>query len=398
MKVLVVHEVSYLKKVVYEYQDFAERLASRGHQVLVIDYDDAGDGRYQKARVSKTGVGEVTLENTPCLNLPIFKYLTGRLNYRKLLEEKLKNREIDVVFLYSVFINGTNTIRLCKKYGVPVVYRVLDVYHKLRENPLISIPLYFGERFIYRNADLISLTNEKMGYYVESVAKEGRLAPTSVLQHGVDTDFFKPMPRDPAFASQYGIKPSDRIALFLGTTYSFSGLDVVVENFEKLRSQVPEIKVIIVGGGDLDAKLKTLVESKGLSDRIILTGMRPYSEVARWISLADVTFNSFYINAITESIVPIKLLQYLASGKPVVSAPIPDVMRIFPDAESGMVYAPIENPTAFMERIVRVLSNPTEHALLTKNALSIIKKNHSMDATVERLESQLKRAIDSKQV
>ena len=40
MKIAIIHEVSYLSKPVYEYQDFAERLASLGHEVTVFDFDE----------------------------------------------------------------------------------------------------------------------------------------------------------------------------------------------------------------------------------------------------------------------------------------------------------------------------------------------------------------------
>src|SRR5690348_8357097 len=100
LRVLLIHEVSYTKKVVYEYQLFPELLASRGHEVTVMDYDDSGDHVYQKRKYSKTGVGEITLENTPYVNLPVLKYITGRINHKKLIKEKLRNKEFDVVFLY----------------------------------------------------------------------------------------------------------------------------------------------------------------------------------------------------------------------------------------------------------------------------------------------------------
>ena len=392
MKILVVHEVSYRKKVVYEYQDFAERLASMGHTVNVIDYDADGDFEYKSFRCSKTGLAEVTVENTPYLNLPFVKYASGRLNYLKLLEQKLERKEVDVVFLYSIFINGTNTIRLCRKYGVPVVYRVLDVYHKIRQNPLMAVPLYFGERFTYKNADTISVTNEKMIPYVTKMAG-GRTKNITVLHHGVDTDFFKPMPRDPEFAKKHGILPEDKVALFLGTTYSFSGLDAVIERFQRLRERCPNAKIVVVGGGEQEARLKQLVETQGLSGSVILTGFRPYDEVPRWISLADLTFNSFYINDITRDIIPIKMLQYMACGKPVVCAPIPDVMRLFPSGESGMIYQSIEDADAFVDLLGNTLRDDVELQKLGTNALSFITRNFAMTQQISRLESQLKEAV-----
>src|SRR4030095_9088455 len=73
LRILFIHEVSYIKKVVYEYQLFPELLALRGHTVSVVDFDETGDHKYQKRKFSKTGIAEVYLENTPFTKLPVVK-------------------------------------------------------------------------------------------------------------------------------------------------------------------------------------------------------------------------------------------------------------------------------------------------------------------------------------
>ena len=134
-------------------------LAARGHSVTVIDFDDQDGGQYFERDVSRTGHGIIRLRRTPHLNIPILKYLSGRRAYPALLEAAIEEGRADIVFLYSVFINGSNTIRLCQKRGIPVVYRLIDAYHKLRSDLLIQWPLFLGERFIYRNANVVCLLN-----------------------------------------------------------------------------------------------------------------------------------------------------------------------------------------------------------------------------------------------
>ena len=54
MKILVVHEVSYLRKVVYEIHEFPELLALRGHEVTFVDFDeDATRESRSKQRIRK---------------------------------------------------------------------------------------------------------------------------------------------------------------------------------------------------------------------------------------------------------------------------------------------------------------------------------------------------------
>lgn len=393
MRLLVLHEVSYRKKVVYEYQDFAERLASMGHDITVIEFDESGDGRSSCSPCSRTGIGEVSLVSIPYINLPLLKYVSAYMNFRPMLEEQLKQGTVDAVLLYSVFINGTSTVELCRKYCVPVVCRVLDVYHRLHTNRLARRILLHGERYIYRNADVVSPTNTKMAEYAETIAGKDKVSKIAIITHGVDTSFFHPVPRDTAMAERYGITADDRVALFLGTTYAFSGLDVVVKHFERIAEICQRAKIMVVGGGELDAKLAELVLTNDLRNKVIITGFRPYSEIPVLLSLADCCFNSFRINDITRDIIPIKTLQYLACGKPTVSAPIPDLMQQFPEEESGILYSAIEEPERFAGLLGSLLSDDERREYLSRNAVSFIKENCAMEGQIIRLERILLEAV-----
>ncbi len=396
MKILVVHEVSYRKKVVYEYQDFAERLAGLGNEVTVVDYDDTGDHKYRKEVVSRTGTGQVTLENTPYLNLPIVKYLSGRRNYHALLKTKLERREVDVVLLYSVFINGTNTVRLCKKFGVPVVYRVLDVYHKLRQNRLIEWPLYFGEKYIYQNADVLCVTNEKLGGYVQQLAGARRAVNLQTLHHGVDTTHFRPCDRLDALREHYGITAGTKVLLYLGTTYEFSGLDRLIVFLPKLKASCGLVKLIIVGGGVLDPTLKALAQAPECRGEVILTGFKGYEDLPALVSLADLCLNPFALNTITRDIVPIKILQYLACGRAALSSPLPEVTRLFPEGVSGVTYAAVEPFEAYVEAIVGLLRNDERRAALADQGLSYVTERFSVEVQINKLSRLLATARASR--
>jgi glycosyltransferase involved in cell wall biosynthesis len=393
LNILVIHEVSYAKKLVYEYQLFPELLAKKGHNVSVMDYDDTGDNIHQKRKYSRTGIAEVTLENVPYINFPIIKNITGRINHKRLIKTKLQNREIDVVFLYSVFINGTNTLRLCKKYNIPVIYRVLDAYHLLRRNYFTMLPLYLGERYIYRNADVVCLINEAMAEYVNKVAGKNIEDRIKVLIHGVDMSFFERKEKNKELLNRYGLSETDRIFIFLGTTYVFSGIDVIVEKFEKIRNKIPNAKLLVVGRGDLDDKLKKLVNEKNLHDCVILTGLRPYNEMPDFIKIADLSLNPFFINIITKDIIPIKVLNCLAGGSPVLCTRIRDVVKYFPEHESGVVYGDIENIDRFIDKMIELIYNDTLLDELSKNSIKHIKDNFSQDDQIEKLEDLLLSAV-----
>src|SRR5690606_7856181 len=95
---------------------------------------------------------------------------SAKLHSYLFLKKTISAGQFDAVLLYSVFINGTATVKLCNRFGVPLVYRTLDAYHLLHKNPLAKSLLKRGESYIYRNAEKISVTNDKMIPYVQEIA------------------------------------------------------------------------------------------------------------------------------------------------------------------------------------------------------------------------------------
>lgn len=385
MKILWCHEVSYLHKPVYEYQDFPERLAGRGHDVEVIDFTEAVATQAGTSRVSRTGAGEVVLTPIPHGNVPLLKFVEGRARFRRMLLERLRMGDVDAVFVYSVFINGTQAVRLAKRFGIPVIYRVLDAYHQLRPGIVTRTLLREGERYIYRNADHVLVTNEKMLDYAAELAGPGKASPMSVLDHGVDCAHFAPRVPDDELLRRHGIAVSDEVVVFLGTTYAFSGLLELVRRMPGILRRHPAVKLLIVGGGELDDVLAATVRELALGEHVILTGMVSYQDVPRYLSLGRVAINPFEINDITRDIIPIKILQYQACGLPVLSTPLPDLQRKH-DAQSGVRYSGSDAPEVFVEALLDMLETRTVTDSQARRGRELMESAYSVEAAIDRLE------------
>jgi glycosyltransferase involved in cell wall biosynthesis len=390
MKILWCHEVSYLDKPVYEYQDFPERLAARGHDVEVIDFSESAKVIAGTVPVSRTGGGAVTLSSIPHSNRPGLKYIEARGQFRRMLTERLRRGDIDAVFVYSVFVNGTQAVRLSRKFGVPVVYRVLDAYHRLRPGFLAQTILRLGERFIYRRADRVLVTNEQMGQYVSQIADADVSARTVVVDHGVDSVHFAPRSPDTELMLRYGLSDRDTIALFLGTTYAFSGLANLVRRMPLALQKCPTLKLMIVGGGEQDQELATLVDELGLVGCVVLTGMVPYQEVPRYLSLATLALNPFELNDITRDIIPIKILQYQAAALPVLSTPLPDLLRKHRAGVSGIEYSDSDDPDVFLSSMTELLRDTDRLRSIGRRGLGFVAEHFSINRAVDRIETTFK--------
>jgi glycosyltransferase involved in cell wall biosynthesis len=89
-----------------------------------------------------------------------------------------------------------------------------------------------------------------------------------------------------------------------------------------------------VGAGEDQARLEGLA-----GQNVVFTGMQPYSRLPEFIRSSDVCINPFELNGITEKILPTKLFQYLACGKPVVATKLPGTIPFLAGEEDGIIYA-----------------------------------------------------------
>ena len=82
---------------------------------------------------------------------------------------------------------------------------------------------------------------------------------------------------------------------------------------------MPEVNFVLIGPALTDVgALESL-------DNVRLLGPKPYTSLPEYVKGFDVCLIPFKINKLTESVNPIKMFEYLAAGKPVVSTPLPEV-------------------------------------------------------------------------
>jgi glycosyltransferase involved in cell wall biosynthesis len=393
LRIAILHEVSYLHKPVYEYQDFSERLASIGHEVTVIDFDEAHYSGIQNSQISKTGLAKVNLITLPHHKILGLGILWAKLSFYWMFRKQLAQRRFDVALVYSVFINGANAVKLCRQFGVPVVYRVLDAYHRLRMSSIESYLLKRGEQSIYRSATLIAVTNQKMDEYVRSLVNN-RNAPTIILDHGVDTSHFERLTTNEFLSKQLKIPKNALLGVFLGTTYSFSRLADIVKQLPLIRTKIPNFVLMILGSGELDIGIKDAINHLEDKSSVIQCGMIAYEQLPAYLSLAHVALNPFEINDITREIIPIKMLQYLSSALPVVCTPLPDVVKHFPNQLSGVYYSASDDLNEWIQMLIKLLSlGPDWLKIDGSRARQYVSEHYSMNATVHHLEQILVGAV-----
>jgi glycosyltransferase involved in cell wall biosynthesis len=386
MNILVVHETEYIEKVIYEYQIIPEMLSTRGHNVYVIDFPTNWSKSQKNGIISKfishTNISRahkltgVTLLRPTFIRIPVLSRASAFVSYFFLIDKAIREFRIDHIILFSAPTNGLQTILLAKKHNIPVLFRSLDVLHQIVPNKLLVFPTKLMERFVYTFADRISaITPNLVDYTIQHGAKPDNC---SYLPTGADADMFFYQPKDEQLLKQLGLNNHDLILLFSGTLFHFSGLREIICNIPHNLSQMPNLKLLLVGGGEQYDELKQLVIELGLQNCVIQTGFVDYRDVPRYVNLADICINPFEINEITNIIFPSKIYQYLACEKPVLATKLKGMLDIFPlgHLDNGIYYFDtmddffdivrcikkirIKSSSPTLQEIVVILENPAK--------------------------------------
>lgn len=155
---------------------------------------------------------------------------------------------------------------------------------------------------------------------------------SKIIPNGVDTQLFY----DRGFAKREELNLDGFIIGYVGVLREWVDLKPV---FLALKSLNDDIKMLIVGReGNLKENMD-LSRRCGVGDRVIFTGMVPYSQVPEYISAMDVCLIPFQRGLISENALPLKLFEYMACNRPVISTKLPAVNKVAGDRVMFANYA-----------------------------------------------------------
>ena len=205
------------------------------------------------------------------------------------------------------------------------VHGILSLQKEYLEDSSLKGRLLFWiclleEKGVYRWADVVNATSEPMVRYLQSAFETHAqfvVAPDGLLREDLDAELDRD--RIDAVKRELGFLESDRVLFFAGSFKKFGGVHVLVDAFCELAQEFRDIKLLLIGQGQMEQYVTKRIRSCGLEDRCVrkkqvLHSMLPYYQhFATLIICPDIT-ESLY-NQITPHI---KVFDSIASGKPVV--------------------------------------------------------------------------------
>lgn len=345
MRILVVQESDWFEKGPHQSHHLMERLSLRGHEIRVIDFEILWRLRKTRgiysSRTSFEGVhratenGKVDVVRPSIIRFALFDYLSVILFHSKEIWKQMREFKPDIVVGFGI-LNAGIALRAARKTGVPFVYYLIDELHRLVPHRVFQGVARVIESSNTCRADLIISINEGLREY--TIRMGAPRLKTEVLGAGIDLASYVRDRGDRNLRKRLGILDDDLLLFYMGWLYDFSGLREVIDGLS-LQSEIERrrIKLLIVGKGEQEPLLQKTVEEHGLNRNVIMTGWRPYSEIPEYLLSSDICILPALPDPVMQNIVPIKMYEYMAAGKPVISTKLPGVVLEF-GFDNGIVY------------------------------------------------------------
>jgi glycosyltransferase involved in cell wall biosynthesis len=290
----------------------------------------------------------------------VIEYLAAYILHSLEMRKQVRKFRPDVIVGLGL-LDAFSGIRQARRARVPFVYYLIDELHRLVPEPALRGLARVVEQANVRRASLVlSINRSLQEYTIEMGAPPER---TKVLPAGVDLDRYAATTDGSDARRRLGLDASDLVLLFMGWVYPFSGLREVAESIIAGEGQEFRTKLAVIGKGDAWEEIERIAKRDEADGRIKMVGFRPYEEMPSFLAAADVGLLPARDVETMRNIVPIKMYEYLAAGKPVIATRLPGLEKEFGE-DHGVVY--VDGPEQVVKTAVELARKGLLRALGNK--------------------------------
>ena len=278
----------------------------------------------------------------------------------------VRRQRYPVVYVREVILAFWLSLLLPRLTGARVVYEVHDLesHNPSRAKERWAQPLLtlLDRVVLTRPAALTSLT----AAFRDQLARDG-LRPESqvaVLPDAYDDLRYQPQDRDEARRA-LGLPLDEVLIVYAGLTFSYRGLDLLLDALAAARVERPNLSAVLVGGRDKerDALLAQAQRLK-IDQAVSFAGSQPQERMPPYLAAADILAVPDTVTDVTAS--PLKLFEYMAMARAVVCPDLAALREI--TGGDGALHVPRGNCAALADALVQLADNAALRAELGARA------------------------------
>lgn len=315
-------------------QRLVEHVQERGHMIqLVRPRQSRVEPLGLMTGIAKTGAVRQDMEQMLCRGLPIPRYPHLRMGLPQLrpLARLWSLKRPDLVHIATEGPLGWSALRVARRLRLPVSTDFRTNFHAYSEHyglGWLHRPVAAYLRKFHNSADCTMVPSPDL----QATLTQQGFERLYVVQRGIDTTQFSPTLRSEAVRAQWGVKPNDLVALYVGRLAPEKNLDLLIRSWRAMAEARPGTRLVVVGDGPSSQALQ------GQCPEALMLGAHRGANLAACYASADV----FLFPSVTETygnVVP----EAMASGLAVMAFNYAAAASLVEHGKSGWL-APL--PTA----------------------------------------------------
>lgn len=211
---------------------------------------------------------------------------------------------------------------------------------------LIGRTLAYLEKEVPKLADTVTVVSE----YLRAKAESNGYRKIVKIPNGANVDDIRPADKHVARRS-LGIPPDLRMLVAVGHTF-LKSMDIMLSAFHLATKKVPDLRLFIVG--DFNRPIESIGKEYGL-ENVVFAGEQPFDSVKLFLAAADCLVLPMEDTVFERARFPIRLGDYMAAARPIVSNAVGEVKDVLERNECGLTCPPgdIEGFAAIMTAAIQ---------------------------------------------
>ncbi|MCP4649196.1 MAG: glycosyltransferase family 4 protein [PVC group bacterium] len=251
-------------------------------------------------------------------------------------------------------------------------------HHSARQPWLAGLFLSYIESSLPVLCDSVSVASRRL--YEECIRCGVAQEQIVMAPVGADLDLFHPEVSGVRIREKFNIKGP--LVIYLGQLHGGQYVEQFIRAAKIVLNQVRPVNFMIVGGGYLLNELKDLTKTLELTENVVFTGAVSHKETPLYLAAADIAVACFEDNDITRCKSPLKIAEYMASGKPIVASNVGEVKCMLGGV--GVVTTP-GDPQSLAEGVMKLLNDEPLCKRLSQKARKRAEEIYNWRNTAENL-------------
>ncbi len=277
-------------------------------------------------------------------NLPFVNQWAIAKSLQNQLEVIIPQIKPDVLHAHSPALNGFAAIKAGKKFNIPVVYEIRAFWEDAavdhgtsKEWGLRYRITRALETWVVKQAQAVTTICE--GLRKDIISRGVPENKVTVIPNAVDLDKFSHnTEKDDALAESLGLQ-GNLVLGFIGSFYAYEGIPLIIDALPKVLETQKNAKLLLVGGGPDEQKIKQKISELKLNNHVIFTGRVPHEEVQRYYNLVDIFLYPRYSMRLTDLVTPLKPLEGMAQNRLVIASDVGGHKELIQDGINGILFA-----------------------------------------------------------